>query len=363
MRRKTFFRVVNFIKLLSSFFLSILLRKPIHWGFPAFVSIEPTNHCNLRCPECPTGQRGLTRASGNLKQQDFEHIIDQISPGIAYLTLYFQGEPYLNKDLFGFISYARTRNIYVWTSTNGHYLSDENIRRTIDSGLNKLIISVDGTDQKAYEQYRIGGSLETVTEGIRNFVWIRKEMGARKPTLQIQFLVLKSNQHQIEEIKKLGNSLGVDRTVLKTAQFYDYEQGSALMPEDGKWTRYRKQGTEAQRHRGTDKPSPVTSLKSAVLSPQSAVTNHHFTISPSHHFTIKNPLPNRCFRMWSGCVITWDGKVVPCCFDKDAGHCMGDLKEQSFEEIWRGEKYRKFRGTILRNRKSVDICRNCSQKF
>jgi len=67
--------------------------------------------------------------------------------------------------------------------------------------------------------------------------------------------------------------------------------------------------------------------------------------------------------MWSGCVITWDGKVVPCCFDKDADHSMGDLNEQSFDEIWKGERFNEFRKKILKNRKSVEICRNCSQRW
>ena len=348
-------RIINLLQLFFSYLLSNLIRKPVIWGNPAFVSIEPTNRCNLRCPECPTGQQGLTRISGNLRQQDFERFIDQLSPRLAYLTLYFQGEPYLNKNIFGFISYARAKYIYVWTSTNGHFFSDENIRETIDSGLNKLIISLDGTDQTTYEQYRIGGSLETVIEGIRNFLRIRKEMGVLHPKLEIQFLVLKSNQHQIEEIKKLGNSLGVKRLVLKTAQFYDFELGNPLMPEEGKWSRYKRTSGQADKwtkgHRGTE-----------AQGHQSQVTYHGSRITDPG-FVIKNPLLNHCFRMWSGCVITWDGKVVPCCFDKDADHRMGDLKEQSFEEIWRGMKYKEFRGTILRNRKSVDICRNCSQKL
>ena len=140
-------------------------------------------------------------------------------------------------------------------------------------------------------------------------------------------------ENQIEEIKILGKSLGVDRVKLKTAQFYDFENGNPLMPDEERWSRYRLR----DEGRGTKETNPI--------------------------FKIKNPLTNRCFRMWSGCVITWDGKVVPCCFDKDAEHCMGDLKKQSFQEAWKGEKYQRFRQTILRNRKSIDICRNCSQKF
>ncbi|MFC2102733.1 radical SAM/SPASM domain-containing protein [Bacteroidota bacterium] len=326
-------KIVNLIKLVVSYLLSNLARKPVIWGKPAFVSIEPTNHCNLRCPECPTGQLGLTRAIGHLKLDEFTHFIDQLSPDLANLTLYFQGEPYLNTDLFNLISHARSRNIYVWTSTNGHYFTEKNIRRTIQSGLNKLIISLDGTDQEAYEKYRIGGSFQKVIDGTSDFVRIRKEMKAKRPLLEIQFLVLKSNEHQLKEIKELGKSLGVDRTVLKTAQFYDFEHGNPLMPENERWSRYKR-----------------TSRKE---SQQLAVG--------SQQYIINNSLPNRCFRMWSGCVVTWDGKVVPCCFDKDADHCLGDLKSQSFNEIWKGEPYKLFRKQILENRKSIDICRNCGQ--
>ncbi|MBE0647593.1 MAG: SPASM domain-containing protein [Bacteroidales bacterium] len=378
-------KIVNLGLLFLSYLVSILLKKPIIWGYPSFVSIEPTNHCNLRCPECPTGQSGLTRDSGSLKQQDFTRFIDQLIPQLAYLTLYFQGEPYLNKELFRFISYARSRSVYTWTSTNGHFLTENNIKETIQSGLNKLIISLDGTDQKAYEQYRIGGSYDTVVNGIRNFVRIRKEMDSRKPLLEIQFLVLKSNQHQIKEIRKLGNSLGADRTLLKTAQFYDFEQGNPLMPEEGKWSRYkpRKEGRrkkdegrgtrdegrrmrdEGRRMRDEGRGKREEEMKkhqSRVTSHQSQVTDHGSRI-PDARFRIKNPLPNRCFRMWSGCVITWNGKVVPCCFDKDAEHCLGDLSTQSFKEIWKGDKYQRFRQAILNNRKSIDICRNCSQRW
>ena len=78
-------------------------------------------------------------------------------------------------------------------------------------------------------------------------------------------------------------------------------------------------------------------------------------------FTIKNPLHNQCWKMWSSCVITWDGKVVPCCFDKDAKHVMGDVGTQSFQEIWTGEPYQSFRQSILRSRSEIEICKNCSE--
>jgi radical SAM protein with 4Fe4S-binding SPASM domain len=65
--------------------------------------------------------------------------------------------------------------------------------------------------------------------------------------------------------------------------------------------------------------------------------------------------------MWSSSVITWDGKMVPCCFDKDANYVYGDLKESQFSEIWNGKNHILFRKKILSSRKSVDICRNCTE--
>jgi len=351
MWRSRFGKYLNLLNITLSYLLSLLLKRAIHRGYPVSVSIEPTNRCNLQCPECPTGQQGLSRPAGSIDLERFNYFLEEAGRKSIYLILYFQGEPYLNKEFTEMISNARAKGIYTWTSTNGHYLTEENIRKTIESGLSKLIISLDGTDQESYEKYRVGGSYETVVNSIRDFVRKRKEAGSRYPNLEIQFLVLKSNQHLVKEIKKLGDSLGVDRTVLKTAQFYDFEQGKALMPDEGRWSRYRRTSGQADKRTGGQEGH------------QSPVTSHQGTRAPTHRYTIKNPLHNRCFRMWSSSVITWDGKVVPCCFDKDADHCMGDLNEQSFEEIWRGERYREFRKKILRNRKSIDICRNCTQRW
>lgn len=259
--------------------------------------------------------------------EGFTRTIDQLLPDLSYLTLYFQGEPYLNPNFFGMVGYARSKKIFVTTSTNGHFLNEENARKTVESGLNTLIVSVDGTDQQVYEQYRIGGKFDTVIAGMEALVKAKRTLRAQHPRIILQFLVLKSNQHQIKEIKRLGKTLGVDKVELKSAQFYDFEQGNPLMPDIAEYSRYR------------------------------AVSGN--TSSPK--FIPKNSLPNRCFRMWSSCVITWDLKVVPCCYDKDANHEMGDLSVHTIHEIWRGEFYNHFRKKILSNRKSIEMCRNCLQ--
>ena len=139
------------------------------------------------------------------------------------------------------VKYARSKGIYTITSTNGHFLNDKNARETIESGLDRLIISVDGTTQETYESYRIEGKLESVLQGAKNVVKWKKELNSPTPHIIFQFLVVKPNEHQIPDIYKLAEEIGVDEVKLKTAQVYDYENGNDLIPTIEKYARYTQQ--------------------------------------------------------------------------------------------------------------------------
>ncbi len=317
-------RFWNGIKVLSSFYISRLSKKPIQWGYPVSISFEPTTSCNLRCPECPSGLREFTRPTGMLQKDFFSTTIDEIHKELLYLIFYFQGEPYLNPDFLDMVKYAASKKIYTATSTNAHYLNDANAKRTIESGLDRLIISIDGTTQDVYEQYRVGGKLDKVIEGAKNIVKWKKELNSKTPFVFFQFLVVKPNEHQIEDIKRLAKEVGVDEVRFKTAQVYDFENDpNQLIPITDKFSRYKKNSD------GT--------------------------------YTAKNKLANRCWKLQHANVITWDGLVVPCCFDKDATHQLGNLKTESFKQIWNNANYKQFRYELKQSRKNIDICANCSE--
>lgn len=316
-------KIWNATKVLGSYYLSRLLQKPIQWGVPFSISIEPTTACNLRCPECPSGLRAFSRPTGNLRSDFFRKTIDELYRDLSFLIFYFQGEPYINPDFLDMVQYASQRGIYTITSTNGHFLNEENARKTIESGLDRLIISVDGSTQEVYEQYRKSGKLEVVLQGARNVVKAKKELKSKTPHLIFQFLVVRPNEHQIPEIYKLAEEIGIDEVRLKTAQIYDYAQGNPLIPSQDRYSRYRRQADGSYR--------------------------------------IKNQLLNHCWKLWHACVITWDGVVVPCCFDKDAKYRMGNLQEQSLREVWHQQPYREFRQQLLKGRDKIDICTNCTE--
>jgi radical SAM protein with 4Fe4S-binding SPASM domain len=316
-------RAWNALKVLTSYYISRYTGKAVQWGLPISISIEPTTSCNLRCPECPSGLRSFTRATGMLQSDFFRQTIDQLHRDLFYLVFYFQGEPYLNPAFLDMVRYASQKKIYTATSTNAHYLTEENARRTIESGLDRLIISIDGTTQEVYEQYRVGGQLQKVLEGAARVVKWKKELRSKTPYIVFQFLVVRPNEHQIEEARQLARRIGVDDIWFKTAQFYDYENDPhQLIPTRQEYSRYR--------------PTPAGNQ-------------------------FKGQLANHCWRLWHDPVITWNGLVAPCCFDKDAQYKMGDLQQQSFVEVWRSEPYRQFRAKILQGRKQIDICSNCSE--
>lgn len=317
-------RLWNGIKVLSSFYISRLLNKPVQWGYPVSISFEPTTSCNLRCPECPSGLRAFTRPTGMLQKNFFSKTIDDIHKELLYLIFYFQGEPYLNTDFLEMVKYASGKGIYTATSTNAHYLTDEAARKTVESGLDRLIISIDGTTQDVYKQYRIGGNIDKVIAGAKNIVKWKKELNSKTPFVFFQFLVVKPNEHQIEDIKKLAKEAGVDEVRFKTAQVYDYKNDpNQLIPVNNKFSRYNKNAD------GT--------------------------------YTPKNKMANRCWKLQHSNVITWDGLVVPCCFDKDATHRLGNLKNESFKNIWHNSNYKQFRAELMKGRKNIDICANCSE--
>jgi radical SAM protein with 4Fe4S-binding SPASM domain len=309
--------------LLSSYYASQYLKKNHHRGLPMSLAIEPTTACNLRCPECPSGLRSFTRPTGMLAAELFKQVIDELQETLIYLTFYFQGEPYLHPQFTDLVRYAADKKIYTATSTNAHFLDDKNAQKTIESGLDRLIISIDGTTQDTYKQYRIGGSLEKVIAGTTNILKWRKALQSTKPYVIFQFLVVKPNEHQIPEVYQLAKALGVDEVRLKTAQIYDYAQGSPLIPTIDKYSRYKQQADGS--------------------------------------YQIKNSLANGCWRMWHSCVITWNGGIVPCCFDKDAQHLLGSLEQNSFKNIWQSTAYQAFRQSLLYSRSQIEMCKNCTE--
>jgi MoaA/NifB/PqqE/SkfB family radical SAM enzyme len=316
-------RLLNMVLLYTGYFISLLIRKPVVAGRPFSASIEPVSWCNLSCPQCPAGTRNLRRQDKEIELGRYRQIIDELYPITWYLMLYFQGEPLLHGEFISMVSYASSRRMYTVTSTNGQLIDREMAGKLVVSGLNRIIVCVDGTDQETYSEYRKGGKLDKVLAGVRYLVESRQLQRKREPCIILQFLVFRHNQHQLKEIRRLGRELGVDRVTCRSAQVYPGTGGERLLPDNEKYRRY--------------------------------------LITGNGHLQLKRKILNRCRRLWDTVVITSDAKVVPCCFDKEGRYDLGSFKDKGFSGIWTGSEFMSYRQRVLKDRRSIDICNNCTQ--
>ncbi len=291
---------------------------------PAALSIEPANSCNLHCLECLTGSLQLVRKKGKILQEDFNRIINQTYKELCHLFLYFQGEPFLHAQLIDFICYAKSKGIFTASSTNGHFLSEINAKAIVRSKLDFLIISLDGINQESYQKYRKEGDFNRVISGIKTLVKTKKELKINYPLIELQFIVFKHNEQEIKGFKELGKELGVDKISVKSAQIHKPEKSSEILPpENLAYSRYKQ--------------------------------------DESGKFHLIKKKRKYCRRQWTGAVITWEGDVAPCCYDKEAKYAYGNLKNHSFRELWHSRQAMQFRENLFQRRNVPDICKDCPE--
>lgn len=323
LRHLSVHRAMNLLALRFSYVLSRILKRAVLFGKPFSVSIEPTTACNLGCPECPSGLKKFTRSTGKLDLETHRKLLQNLGKQLFYINYYFQGEPFLHPQFLELIREAKKNKIYTATSTNAHFITSKSAAEIVASGLDRLIISIDGLTQETYENYRVHGTLSKVIEGAKLLVEAKRNAQSQTPHLIFQFLVVKPNEHEVAGVFELATSLQIDEVRLKSAQVYDYQNGHELIPTNENYARYKRQAD------GT--------------------------------YRLKYKTGNHCWRMWSSCVLTWDAQVVPCCFDKDAQFVLGSAATTDFSSVWKSERYTDFRRAILTGRNQISICQNCSE--
>lgn len=289
---------------------------------PTFVSVEPANYCQLRCPECPVGMCAKDKEHKVLTMEQFRHILAAVDGKVHTMQFYFQGEPLLNTDLSQMIHLAHEAGLYTIVSTNGQNLTQKLATELVKAGLSRIIVSMDGLSEESYGAYRVSGNMHKTLRGLGFLKTAKLETGG-KTHIELQCLKLKTNEHEWPMLKRSYKKMGADSLTLKTAQFYDYENGNSLMPSKDKDSRYERDA-EGKYH-------------------------------------LKQRKGHVCRRIYMGMVVDVDGNVRPCCFDKGGEYILGNIMEETLEEIWKGEKAQTFRAAVLKHRNTIDICQNCTE--
>jgi radical SAM protein with 4Fe4S-binding SPASM domain len=309
---------------------SLLARPAFPWAWPTHMQVEPSSLCNINCKFCPVAT-GMDRPTGQMDPALFERLIDEVGGYVFLILLWDWGEPFLNPAIYHMIAYARARGVKVISSTNGHIFAEgDHAERLIRSGIDTIIFAVDGISQDTYERYRGSRDLEQAIAGVSRVVEAKRRAGSESPHVCLRFLPMKHNEHELPRLRDFARSLRVDSLTIKRMNPFhgcegDIERaaGLAYMPDSQHYRRFELDASG----------SPVRGAR------------------------------NPCKVMWNNPAIHWDGKVTLCSFDPHDRCTLGDLRSQSFRDIWRGAPYRRVRRQFRRRFEEIPLCRDCTYAF
>lgn len=296
---------------------------------PFILNVEPGNICNLKCPLCPTGARELGMAKGFMSFELFKQVFDQLKGGLSAINLYSWGEPLLNKNLIVMIKYAKSvnKNVRITTSTNLNVKDDKLLADFVASGIDEIIVSCDGANAESYSKYRVGGDFNLVMDNLKLMVTKKEELNATVAIVW-NFLVFKHNESEVEEARRIANSLGVDfrvglmRTSMKDEILMPHQQ---IIARDKDWI-------------------PDNPLYSAY----------------DKERCLPKKIIKTCRKPWQEISLNWDGKVFPCCAVYGDAFSLGDAKKNTIKEIWNSKPFKLARREIL-NKKMLacTVCGLC----
>ncbi|WP_347273854.1 radical SAM protein [Candidatus Kuenenia sp.] len=267
-------------------------------SYPSVIGIETTSRCNIDCIMCP--RQEMTRQTGDMDIKLFKKIINDIKGKVEFIWLQDYGEPFLNKNIFKMIAYAKRHGLRTGISTNATVLNNDIIVNILNSGLDYIIFAFDGATKETYEKIRKGANFEKVTNNINDFLANKTACNTRIFTV-VQCIQMENTESEINDFVKMWKVKGVDGIRIRQVTYS-----------------------------GKDK--------------------------------FENSLNGRpCYWLWSDPHIKWDGTVVPCCQDVNAVYPLGNIKENSLGKLWNSEKMIRLREKHISGKyHEIALCKGCN---
>lgn len=294
------------------------------WGYPPIILIEPTNFCNAKCPLCPTGLGQLKRDKGFMDFDLYKKIIDECYLFAKDIALWNYGEPFLHPKIFEMIKYARSKDLSIFISTNGTLFSDpKNIDKIINSGLDNLIISLDGITSKTFSKYRKNISFKQTIDGLNKLLGVMNKKKIKHLKIYIQCVITKYNEKELSQIKKMALDLGIFFWPKKVnLEMVEVVNKNEWLPENEKLRCYTK--------------------------------------TKDNQYKLKTKKNHEPCEIWQTLVINWDGLVNPCCYDYQGNINLGNLNTNKITEIWNSPELKELRREVIGDRSKIKLCQKCT---
>ena len=280
--------------------------------FPLHLDIEITSYCNLACPMCPRTHRVEMGQWQNkmMKLDTFKKIIDEgASKGLRAINLNNFGESFFNKNLITMIEYAKSKGVLdIMLHTNGTVMDEILAEKLVNSGLNRIIFSLDSITKEIYEKIRINAKFEDTVKNVKTFFKVRKKLDKISPVIRVSMVRMKENDHEADKFENFWGAYTDEVT----------------------YTDYRNQD-------GLDKVDRYTKTR-------------------------KENKSYACPALWQRMTINATGEVTACCRDAGKRLTLGKLDKDgsSLTNIWNGDKLKEVR-TLHEEKKAymIDACNGC----
>jgi len=353
-------------------------------GRPYWLTLDPSNLCQLHCPFCPTGANRGVRNKGTMTLDLFTAILAEVGPSAIHLDLMNWGESLLNKQLPEMIALAKRYGIEVKLDANFNDVSAEDIERLILSGLDILSLSVDGLSPETYGRYRAGGDFNRVLGNLRTLIEKRQALGRKNPWIIWQFLVFQHNEHEAGRVEEFARACGADQSSL-VAPYLPNERGYLWewMARDPRYQAY-PMPAEAPPPEELIRARECAHVKpgapSVVLHARRFQARHlrrasywlevlrrarrpadlGFALKRSAHLAGRSeghsperqeapPGPRTlCKWPWAGLALNPDGSASPCCSVEDQSDDFGVFTREGWRALWNGSRYRAARHHVRR---------------
>ena len=301
------------------------------------MDIEPTTGCNFRCTMCQVSSPNFS--SKNLDFEMFKKVIEDNNQ-LLKIKLQGMGEPLVNSKFFDMVDFASKRGIVSEITTNGSLLNEANIVKLFNSNLSRITISIDGATSETFEKIRVKSNFNEVVRNCKNLVKHFKKKIIR-PEISAWCVIQNDNVSEFNKVYELCKEIGFDKL---TYQFYLSGWGK------DEWNIINK-----------NKRIDIKNIKDQIKEVQIKGSKEGMEINIFDENLLS--FSRQCVWPWESSYISKTGNVVPCCIIGDEKVVsFGNIKDNSFKEIWNSEKYKKFRKDI-KNNKIPDYCKNCYKEF
>ena len=330
--------------------INYYLKKPV------FAHLEVTYKCNLACEFCGFRERSAREKTSELSSDEWAGIIDQLKEmGVNFVTL-VGAEPLTRKDIFEIIAHAKKKGMKCLLLTNGILIDEEKARRLVDSGLDKITVSIDGPKDIHDKIRGVSGAYDKATRGIRNLVMARKERNARLPKIGVHATICSLNASCIDKVADFYREMNIDdvsfqyltetrKEVIDREIFNSINIGSRqFIPQSGSYLLNEKGVQDMRDSIDRMLKMNVSNFSTRTLRqlPVSLLTKGQFPIK-------------KCYVTKTDIHIDPYGNLHPCALLKN--YNLGNASKEGVRQAWNGKMANDLRASL--KKRLFNVCSYC----